>query len=893
LIERDSQWLLHVSNLTFYDNTLTLLSIDFQYNISTMILRTFFSAARVLFVALLTFLSIGVLYAQKQETIKYFPSDISYDPDFPTPESILGYQVGEWHVSHDQLVYYMKEMARLSDRITIKETGRTYENRPLQLLTITSPENHEKIDQIQADHVALSDPEKSASMDIANMPVVVWLGHSVHGNEPSGSNSSLLTVYHWAAAQGPKIESILENTVILVDPSINPDGLHRFSSWVNSNKGNNASPDPDDREHNEVWPRGRTNHYWFDLNRDWLPVQHPESKARMAKYHQWKPNIVTDHHEMGSNSTFFFQPGVPSRNNPLIPKSTIELTGKIAEYHVAELDKIGSYYYSKEGYDDFYFGKGSTYPDINGAVGILFEQASSRGHVQNTANGKLTFPFTIKNQYTTDYSTVLAANGLKTELLQHQKTFYETALKEAVSDPVKGYIWSVGKDLSKSNHFLDMLLRHQLEVYKVGSNQRVEGKTFDRSNSYVVPLGQPNYRVVKAIFEKRTTFQDSLFYDVSAWTIPLAMNLNYAEMKGKVLPNGIVGDRVLAISKNEGNVDKSKYAYVLRWDDYYSPKVLNMILAKGIIAKVSTKVFSSKDENYDLGTILIPVSNQKISPDDLFVFLKEVVSDTGISIEAIRSGNTSGVNLGSGSFQLLRNPKVAILTDGGVSGYDAGEVWHLLDYRMDMSVTLLPTNRVAQVDLSKYNTIIMVNGSYGALAGNKLKSWIQAGGLVVASRSAGKWLSDNKFTKTTYKPTVKTDSITKLPYAHQIKYSGAQRIGGAIFNTTADLTHPILYGIENENVPVFRRGSLVMKPDKGQYANPLMYTEKPLIAGYISPKNHKELGGSAAVSVSSYGSGRIITFADNPNFRAFWYGTNKLFLNSIFFGPIISSSSTK
>lgn len=835
----------------------------------------------------------AALSAQKVEPIQYFPSDISYDPSFPTPESILGYEVGDWHVSHDQLVYYMKEMARLSNRITIEETGRTYENRPLQLLTITSPENHDNIEQIRADHLALSDPKRSASLDIGNMPVVVWLGHSVHGNESSGSNSSLLTVYHWAAAQGPEIEAILQNTIILVDPSINPDGLHRFSSWVNSNKGNNASPDPDDREHNEPWPRGRTNHYWFDLNRDWLPVQHPESKARMAKYHQWKPNIVTDHHEMGSNSTFFFQPGVPSRNNPLIPKSTVELTGKIAAYHVAELDKIGSYYYSKEGFDDFYFGKGSTYPDINGAVGILFEQASSRGHVQNTANGKLTFPFTIKNQFTTAYSTVLAANGLKTELLQHQKFFYETALKEAVSDPVKGYIWNAGKDMSKSNHFLDMLLRHQLEVYKVESNQNVEGKSFDSSNSYVVPLVQPNYKVVKAIFEKRTTFQDSLFYDVSAWTIPLAMNLNYAEIKGKNLPGGTVGDRVLEIPKNEGNIEKSKYAYALRWDDYYAPKVLNRILESGIIAKVSTEIFSSKSADYSRGTILVPVSNQKISPDDLFVFLKEIVSGTGISIEAITSGNTKGVNLGSGSFQFLRNPKVAILTDGGVSGYDAGEVWHLLDYRMDMNVTLLPTSSVSQVDLNKYNTIIMVNGSYGALAGNNLKSWIQTGGVVVATRSAGKWLADNKFIKTTYKPIPKTDSLSKLPYAQQSKYNGAQRIGGAIFNTKADLTHPILYGVANINLPVFRRGELVMKLDQGQYANPLIYTEKPLIAGYISSNNHKALGGSAAISVSSYGSGRIITFADNPNFRAFWYGTNKLFLNSIFFGSIISSSSTK
>ena len=232
----------------------------------------------LIFVFLLTVFITESVSAQGDENFSFFPADVKYDPSFPTPESILGYNVGEWHVSHDQLVYYMKEMARLSDRITIKETARTYENRPLLLLTITSPENHARIDELRAAHLSLSDPKGSSSIETNQMPVVVWLGHSVHGNEASGSNSSLLTVYHWAAAQGAKIDEILANTIILVDPSINPDGLQRFSSWVNANKGNNASPDPNDREHNEVWPGGRTNHYWFDLNRDWLPLQHPESR---------------------------------------------------------------------------------------------------------------------------------------------------------------------------------------------------------------------------------------------------------------------------------------------------------------------------------------------------------------------------------------------------------------------------------------------------------------------------------------------------------------------------------------------------------------------------------------------------------------------------------------
>ena len=846
-----------------------------------------------IFVFLLTVFITESVSAQGGDKFSFLPADVNYDPGFPMPESILGYNVGEWHVSHDQLVYYMKEMARLSDRITIKETGRTYENRPLLLLTITSPENHARIDELRAAHLSLSDPKASSSIETNQMPVVVWLGHSVHGNEASGSNSSLLTVYHWAAAQGAKIDEILANTIILVDPSINPDGLQRFSSWVNANKGNNASPDPNDREHNEVWPGGRTNHYWFDLNRDWLPLQHPESRGRMAEYHKWKPNVVTDHHEMGSNSSFFFQPGIPSRNNPLIPLNTITLTGKIAEYHARELDKIGSFYYSQESFDDFYFGKGSTYPDINGAIGILFEQGSSRGHVQNTLNGELTFSFAIRNHFTTAYSTVLAANGLRSDLLEHQRNFYKSALDEAKADQVKGYLWNAGKDNSKAQHFIDILTRHQLEVFRLGTSQQIAGKTYNTNNSYIVPSNQANYRLVKAIFEKRTSFQDSLFYDVSAWTLPLAMNLNYAEIKGKSLAGNLLGQKITGTELQKGIIAKSDYAYVMRWDDYYAPKALDIILKNNLIAKVATQSFTSGNSSYDRGTILIPVGNQKLSSENIFTLLSSVVARTGLTIDPINSGYSKGVNLGSNSFRLLRDPRVAILTGRGVSRSDPGEVWHLLDYRMDMNVTLLPIENFNRVDLNHYNTIIMPDGSYGSLNGEKMKTWLQQGGVIVASRGGGKWLADQKITNTAYKSASKPDSLTKLAYDDESKYRGAQVIGGAIFNSKGDLTHPVLYGIENENIPVFRRGQMFMKPSKGQYANPLMYTDKPLMAGYISHENHLQLAESAAITIGSVGNGRIVTFADNPNFRAFWFGTNKLFLNAVFFGHTIRSSSTR
>jgi hypothetical protein len=318
-----------------------------------------------------------------------------------------------------------EKVAEVSNRVKLVEYGRTYENRPLLLLTISSPKNLANIDQIKAEHHKLVEPDKSSSLKTADMPIVVWMGYSVHGNEASGTNASPLAVYYLAAAQGAEIDSVLNESVILVDPRINPDGGERFSSWVNANKSMNLVADPNSRELNETWPGGRYNHYWFDLNRDWLYTQHPESKGRIVKYHEWKPNILTDHHEMGSGSSFFFQPGIPARTHPITPKKNIELTEKIGKFHASALDKIGSLYFTKEGYDDFYYGKGSTFPDAQGCIGILFEQASSRGHLQETPNGPMSFAFTIRNQFTTTLSTLRAAKSMRQELLDYQRSFYQ------------------------------------------------------------------------------------------------------------------------------------------------------------------------------------------------------------------------------------------------------------------------------------------------------------------------------------------------------------------------------------------------------------------------------------------------------------------------------------
>ena len=817
-----------------------------------------------------------VATAQEQIDLSYYlPQDISYNNAIPTPESVLGFQVGKWHVSHDKLAEYMKTLAASSDRITIENRGSTYEDRPLFLLTITSPKNHASIDRIRTEHLKLSDASLSSSLNTADMPLVVYQGFSIHGNEPSGANSGLLLAYYLAAAQGDEINELLDNTIILFDPSYNPDGLNRFASWVNTHKNQNLTSDNRDREYNEAWPRGRTNHYWFDMNRDWLVSQLPESQARIRSFHQWKPNILTDHHEMGSNATFFFQPGIPSRTHPLTPAMNQELTKEIGNYHAAALDQIGSLYYSEESFDDFYYGKGSTFPDINGAIGILFEQASSRGHLQMTDNGLLSFPFSIRNQLTTGLSTLKAGKNLRVKLLNYQRDFYKNAQREQARSRTKAIVFGDVADRTKTFHFAEMLKRQHIRIHKNTRNDY----------SYVVPMDQPNSRMINAMFEKRTSFRDSLFYDVSAWTLPLAfdMDYNYATNTSNL------GNEVTELSFPEGKVSaKSDYAYLFEWDEYYTPKLAYQLLKRGLRAKVALKPFKQNGKSYDYGTIMVPVQNQKKSSEMLHTLMSNLAKETGVTIDAAATGLTEGIDLGSNNFKALNKPRVAVIIGDGINSYDAGEIWHLFDTRYDIPLTKLDTRNIHTADLRKYSTIILPNTSGSSLDKVKdhLKTFVKNGGVLIGYRNSLKWLNTQKFIKLDFK---KSKGETKnVSFTDRANFKGAQVIGGAIFEANIDRSHPVNFGYNSDKLALFRNTTVFVKPDStGTFKPALQYTKNPLLSGYISKENLKQLSESVPFKTTKLGKGKVIVFTDNTNFRAFWYGTNKLLMNAVFFGKFM------
>lgn len=838
------------------------------------------------FLFALTIASFSTLHAQEPVDLNYYlPQEVTYDPNIPKPKDVIGHEVGEWHVTHDKLVFYMQTLARSSDRISIENRGTTYEGRPLLLLTVTSPTNHNRIDQIRQDHISLTETGSDA-LDIETMPIVVYQGFSIHGNEPSGSNSALAYAYYLAAAKGPEIDDMLKNTVILLDPSYNPDGLQRFAYWANTNKSKNLVSDSNDREFNEVWPGGRTNHYWFDMNRDWLPVQLPESRARIASFHKWMPNILTDHHEMGTNSTFFFQPGVPGRTHPLTPQMNQDLTAEIGTYHAKALDKIGSLYYSEENFDDYFYGKGSTFPDINGSIGILFEQASSRGHVQDSQNGLLTFPFTIRNQFTTALSTVEAARNMRTKILGYQRQFYQDVTSENNKNKVKGILFGDSKDAAKTWHLAEILQLQNIKFHELSKDATINGKEYKKGYSYIIPTDQKNARMVKGMFEKRTTFIDSVFYDVSAWTLPLAFNLDYTELSS----TASIGNLVTELSPLSAKVDQeSTYAYLFDWNEFYTPKALNQILNKGIRAKVGKSPFTVEGKSFDYGAIMVPVQNQSLSPSELYTFLNSVAKDSKVPMVAVGTSHTKGIDLGSSDFVSLQKQRVALLVGSGVTSYDAGEIWHLLDQRYDFKLTKLDTEYFNNVDLSIYTSIIIPNKGRGSFLDKKgtekLKQWVQEGGTLIGYRNMADWFSKNDLMKLNFR---KDTLVAKtISYGQKRDFLGAQVTGGAIFKATLDRSHPINYGYKNDHVSLFRNTNIYIEPDKDSYNNPILYTNDPLLSGYISDENLKLIKNSVPFQVQRSGKGRVVVFTDNTNFRAFWFGTNKLLMNGIFFSKLM------
>ena len=853
--------------------------------------------------------------AQLERSQPFYVDTVSYDPAIPLPESVIGHPLGHRIARNDLLVQYLRGIAELSPRISVETMAYTHERRPILALTITSAANHARIDEIKAAHVALSDPDSDLEVS-ADMPVVTWLNYGVHGAEVSSTDSSMAVAYHLAAAQGPEIEATLEQSVIILIAVFNPDGNSRMSAWNHMHGAYVPVSDPGHRLHHTFWPGGRTNHYWFDLNRQWLMIQHPEPRGWVAKFHEWKPNITVDYHEMGQNSTYYFHPGAPERTFPYIPDRSMELLDRVSDRPRSWLDSEQRLYFNEENYDNYYIGKGSTYPHMHASMGMLFEQASSEG-LLDTPHGVLSFRDNIRTQYRTSLEMVRAGVEMREELLQYQRDFSRDSIELADDDEVKGYVFSAPGDKARAYHAIDILNRHQIRVNRLGEDISADGMDFPAGSSFVVATDQAQYRMVKALFEKITTFEDNTFYDVSAWTLPLAFDFNYAPLGDRDIRSDVVGDVVMAEFPVEAPPARADYAYLFSWSNYYAPRALYRLLDAGVRPKFANEPVTvptgGGEVNLDRGAILVPLGWQggDLSDDGIHRLLSTIANEDGIEVHAVDSGHTpiAGMDLGSSNFSNIEKPRVLLLVGEGITAYDAGEVWHQLDARMNMPVHMYDKRELGALDLHDYTHLVLVGGGHGDLTsrGDQINRWVRAGGTLVGIRQGAQWAHDNILHRDSDSGQVEEIEVIEIEVeveneatdesAGESENEGQARfdygdkddieaqdiIGGAILEGDLDITHPIGYGVADRSIASLRNTLIAFEPPENPWATIIEIPQNSLLSGFASEQNQAELAGKAALIAERHGQGSVILFSDNPNFRAYFFGTNKLFMNSLFF----------
>jgi len=833
------------------------------------------------------------LQAGYSQNAYFFGPAGPFDTRIPTPEQFLGYPIGSHYTRHDQLVAYLKELARLSDRVKLDVIGKTYEERQQIILTITTPENLRQLETLRQEHLQQADPAKPALGNTA--PVVIWLGYSVHGNETSSGEAALLTAYYLAASQSAETQEWLKNAIVLIDPSLNPDGRDRAANWHNSYKSFPNSADPLDKEHVEQWPNGRSNHYLANLNRDWLSATQAESRNRLVYFHQWYPNVHIDFHEMGGNSTYYFEPSPKRTQSPIIPQSSYDFNTTLARYHAAALDRIGSFYFTKEQFDNLSPIYGSTYPDFFGAVGVTFEQGSSRGLATETESGILQFPFTIRNHVQTGLATVHGAVAEKKGLFKLQKDFFQSAVEQGKSYAVRQFVFGDSRDQTLTRQLLELLLLHRVKVYELSSSVTQGNKVFEKGKAYIVPADQPNFRIVHSIFEETAPLNDSLYYDNTSWSLIHAFGLQYARLQAPAAR----GTEVTAVPTLSTEIadDPNPVAYVLSWSEYNASRALQFLLDKKVLVRAAFKPFSinhkGKTISYGYGSLVIPVAAQTITGDSLRRILQAAAQWANVNFTATSTGfNPDGIDLGSNNVRTLRKPAVAVLFGTGINYEEAGQVWFLLNQQLNLEITKLDITSLSRASLSRYTTLVFPSGSFGSIDKNtvaRIKTWVSEGGTLILFKNAIDWsVQQELLREKILVDSSAARSTERIDYVNQDITEGARRINGGIFSADIDITNPVAFGLNSRSIFFTKNSQTILAASRNKYGTVAQYDANSYVGGYVAKRNIARINNTAAILVSPEGSGAIVSFADDPTYRSYWHGTDRLFINTIYFGNHLS-----
>ena len=834
-----------------------------------------------------------------------YRGDESFEGKVRAPGEFLGVPLGDRFTPHHDVMRYCRAVADASPRAHLVEYGRTVEGRELVLLFISSEQNLARLDDIQELQQKLADPRRLAdgeSVDtlLPRLPAVVWLGYNVHGNESSGTEAALRVIYQLVDGSDATTRKLRRNALVIVDPLLNPDGRERYLHWYATMAQAPGNPDPDAREHSEPSPGGRTNHYYFDLNRDWAWLSQRETRARFVQYLRWQPLVHVDVHEMSSESTYFFFPAAKPFNLNY-PEHTLRWGEVLGKGNAAAFDRFGWLYYTAEGFDLLYPGYGDSWPSLHGSIGMTYEQAGGGRaglQIKRRDGTILTLHDRLHHHFVASLATVETSVDRKEDLQRSFHQFRASAIETGGKGPVVEYIFPPADVPERLERLVKLLVDQGVEVERTLedavaeslTNHLGETKELKRlpAGTYIVPLAQPAGRLARALLEPEAKVTENRFYDISAWSLPFAMGLSaYASAERVDVPREPVTEPRRATGSVSG---RARYAYLLRWKGVSAVRALHALQSAGIPTRLIPEEVEIGDAKFAAGTIMIPVR-----PGDEKVHEKaaEVSRAHGVELVAVDSGWTDkGIDLGSGKIAKLAPPRIAVATGSGVSSGSFGAVWYLFERELELPFAAFALDRIGSLDLDEYNVLILPSGfgysrALSESTVTRLETWVSRGGVIVAYGGGAFALTAEStgLTRVSSKaPEVKKPDKEEKPVRRKIEELDERRrerqVPGNIFRVDLDEGHPLSFGLP-QKIYALMSGtrSFALSGGAGDVG---MFTDDTAVSGYISEENIAKRRRRVFLAEERRGRGAVILFAGDPNFRLFWRGLTPLFLNAVF-----------
>lgn len=789
-----------------------------------------------------------------------------------SPAAFLGYELGDAFTRHHEVLSYFEHLAeQRSSQIVLQSYGKTNERRELTVAYLGTAETIAKLDAIRSNHLS------GLKGDNSDAPVaIVWLSYNVHGNESVSTEAAMQTAYELLTSRS----AWLENTLVIIDPCINPDGRERYVNWYNQVKNKHPQPDPNSAEHFEPWHSGRTNHYVFDLNRDWVWTTQTESKARLKLYNQWLPHIHVDFHEQGVDSPYYFAPAAEPIHEE-VSQFQRDFQTDLGKNHTKYFDSKAWLYFTKERFDLLYPSYGDSYPTFNGAIGMTYEQGGGGRAglvIYNRDGDPVTLKDRIDHHVTTGLSTVEMAYLNKQKLAENAQEYFKASTKAPQTYVLSGKAANI-------QQLTELLDRHQI-TYSSAKEALVTGFDYQTStqkrvatgkNHLLISTNQFKGTLAKVLFDPSAKLNDSLTYDITSWSLPYAYDL-----RALLVSKELSGDPYKAASAEKPVFNKEAYAYVLNYESFEDQRALSYLLAKGARVRTSYEAFEVDNKRFLAGSSILLVKENEL----LDQLMQECASTFNSQFTVVSTGFVSqGKDFGSSSVRLTKMPKIGLLKGKGVSSYNFGEWWYFLEQDLDMPVTTIDHEYFRQIDLHEYDVLIMPDGRYSNWNSSEfehLKAWVKQGGRLIAQSSALNVLSAWEETSLKGKERNRTDYEEKnYAYALQERAAISDRITGAIFKTRVDQTHPLAFGYDSNYFTLKLSEHYFEKLDNGtvfaieENANP--------ISGFAGSNTKEPLKHSLVLGAERIGRGTVVYFVDNPVFRGFWYGAKQSAANALFF----------